>query len=187
METIPIFSSYIAVKQNLNLDINKLKMSSTLLFGDKEQYHFMGSEPDFKDLFNEIHSSFQDVWTNTLNGKDEFYPHVTDVWMNRGSAYTIVEPHQHPHQSLSGVFYINSINSKLIFINPVPQVADKIPQTADCMSVNMFNPYNSTTWAIPCETGTMVIFPAYLFHYVQNTDGNERISVAFNAEIKRKI
>lgn len=188
METISIFSSFIAFNREtgLNTDLLENEARKIFLSNDNNQYHFSGTEAEFVPLFELIKTSVNDVWINTINGNDEYQLVVTDIWMSIGNEKNILQPHQHPHHSISGVFYIKAKDSKLTFLSPVAQVIDKYPQTVTNNCLNQFNQYNSSVWSIPCEVGAMVIFPSYLFHYVQNNDGEDRISVAFDVKLERK-
>jgi uncharacterized protein (TIGR02466 family) len=188
METIPIFSSFISVNRETNIDVDILDKAARKIFKttNNQQYHFNGTEKEFEPMFELITHSVHNVWINTINGNDDFQVCLSDIWMSIGSDKNILQPHQHPHQSLSGVFYIKSKDSKLTFLSPVAQVIDKYPQTVNDNCLREFNQYNSSVWSIPCEVGAIVIFPSYLFHYVQNHDGDDRISVAFDVKIERK-
>jgi uncharacterized protein (TIGR02466 family) len=186
IETVPVFSSFITANDQYDIDLDHLRNIIPKLLDGKQQYHFNGDEEGCQPLFNSINNEMNRVWKEVLYGSDEYYTKITDIWASMGSADYIVEPHQHPLQSLTGVFYVTAESSQLKFLTPVPQVMDKYPQTPDYMTINSFNSYNSSTWTIPCKSGVMLVFPSYLTHYVENKDGEDRISIAFNAEIERK-
>jgi len=109
-----------------------------------------------------------------------------DNWfinINRKNDYH--KEHDHPGSFLSAVYYVNAgkFKGNLTFHNPNSiigwfQSADKIKS---------YNHFNSSTWSIQCETGMLIIFPAWLRHEVAcNTTEEDRISIVFNCPIKSK-
>ena len=44
------------------------------------------------------------------------------------------------------------------------------------------NPFNSDKWMVPqADAGDLVMFPSYLLHGVPPNEGEQRITIAFNA------
>lgn len=110
----------------------------------------------------------------------EFY--ITQSWAN--FTETGGHHHRHAHQNslVSGVFYINADeqNDKIHFAKDQYNTID-IPPTS-------WNLYNSKTWWMPAKTGSLILFPSSLIHFVESTvSANERVSIAFNSFVKGTI
>lgn len=46
-----------------------------------------------------------------------------------------------------------------------------------------WNEYNSVTWTIKPQINKLIIFPAWLLHYVVGNNISDRISIAFNFKL----
>jgi uncharacterized protein (TIGR02466 family) len=65
-----------------------------------------------------------------------------------------------------------------------PAIAQQYALQEETLST--FTEYNASIWSILPEAGKLIIFPAWLEHYVEpNTSTEERISIAFNINIKK--
>ena len=105
---------------------------------------------------------------------------MRELWANVSCRYAYNNVHNHPNSLLSGVYYV--------------QVE------ADCGNLSLFDPrkqawviqpdfsernqMNSPVQTIGAEAGTLVIFPSWLEHGVnQNLSDADRISIAFNINL----
>jgi hypothetical protein len=54
----------------------------------------------------------------------------------------------------------------------------------DFLRVDERNPNSYCTWSVPTDENKLIIFPAYIRHYVEQNltedEDDERISIAFN-------
>lgn len=106
--------------------------------------------------------------------------YITQSWINY--TYNLQEHHHHyhPNSFLSGVFYIETNNDSLTFINPLRPniVIESLVNTE----------YNSGEIHIPVNANDLVIFPSYLEHKVtQLKRQGTRISLAFNTYVSGEI
>ena len=106
-------------------------------------------------------------------------------WTNLDNNLAIRIPHSHPEAAFACVYYVkgNSNAGNLEFINP-----DLVPsRTILPEYIDNFNEFTSSTYTFNPAPGKLIIFPAWLFHYVSPGIGNEdRISLAFNIKIVAK-
>lgn len=91
---------------------------------------------------------------------------ITESWVNYADKYAYQSYHQHEHEGLSGVYYLqtNGNDGKIKFHSPCPQ----LDRSMDAVT---FTP----------EVGKIILFPGWLGHSVgANLSDDLRISIAFN-------
>ena len=100
---------------------------------------------------------------------------ITNLWVNvskKGSAHN---PHTHSNNIFSGVWFPfeNVSNTPIIFLDPRP--ANGVMQPY----IETPNEYNATMKAFQPNESVGLIFPSWLMHYVQPSNG-KRISISWN-------
>jgi uncharacterized protein (TIGR02466 family) len=182
-----IFTNFIAT-DDLNIDndaivklcYEKQKTSGTSIY-------FTGAEPEVSQLFREL--------TVRLNGLhkhlglvDNAYQNIYMAWANINSNQYIGIPHNHgerPNTLLSGVYYPKAQEgcSVIEFMTPNNAHHHVLYQSM----VREQNGFTQSVVSIQPKTGSLLIFPSWLMHYVVPSDSkDDRISLAFNAEVKYK-
>ncbi len=106
---------------------------------------------------------------------------VKEMWTNmleNGGSQTL---HAHANSFISGVYYLTPSHPscKTVFVRP-PGGSDfsfrHHTRTA------AMGPYNAGKFVLPrAEPGDLVLFPSYLYHEVPRNQGEQRLTVAFNA------
>jgi uncharacterized protein (TIGR02466 family) len=106
---------------------------------------------------------------------------IKEIWMN------VLEPggrqsiHTHANSFISGVLYLTQPHpsANLVFhksLGGTNFIFSNHHQGA------RINAYNGSKWMMPEITpGDLVMFPSYLLHEVPTNQGEQRISIAFNA------
>ena len=106
---------------------------------------------------------------------------ITNMWGNilRPQSQRAHAPHTHSNNILSGVFYLKTSpnTSPIHFFDPRPQASVFTPRKKE------FSTLNSNMTQFNSETGSGVIFPSWLQHWVPETN-DERISIAWNIIIR---
>ena len=106
---------------------------------------------------------------------------IKEIWMN------VLEPggrqaiHTHANSFISGVFYLTGSHpsANLVFHKSLGGTNFIFSNHNKNAQVNA---YNGSKWAMPEITpGDLVMFPSYLLHEVPTNQGEQRISIAFNA------
>ena len=126
------------------------------------------------DKFNYLHKN--------LGFSTGTHQETSEIWVNINNNTNIDAPHSHPNRILTAVVYLKTPENcgDLVFMNPNPVVAQNIEPTV----VENFNPYNSINWKVTPQENMILIFPAWLYHYVKtNLSGQDRISLAMNSVI----
>lgn len=122
------------------------------------------------------------IYTKEILGiKQNFY--ITNSWVSKKTKGQSHHIHNHPNSIFSGVFYmsVEDKDSKLHF-NSTPGHLKGFNFDFDYESFNLFN---SQDWWISVESGSFIIFPSHLNHYVQeNQSDTERIVIGFNTFVE---
>jgi uncharacterized protein (TIGR02466 family) len=106
---------------------------------------------------------------------------VKEMWTNmleNGGSQTL---HSHANSFTSGVFYLTPSHPgcKTVFVRP-PGGSD-FSFRHHTRSAAM-GPFNAGKYVLPeAEPGDLVLFPSYLYHEVPRNQGDQRITVSFNA------
>ena len=102
---------------------------------------------------------------------------ITGCWANVNSTGASHAIHSHPNNFLSGVYYVqiqpgaDTVN----FHDPRPQTSIIRP------SVTELTAQNTDQVVVQVSKGTLLMFPAYLWHSVARNESDElRISISFN-------
>jgi uncharacterized protein (TIGR02466 family) len=117
-----------------------------------------------KLLFGETLSwSIKEMWTNVLEPGGQQAVHVHSNSFISGIIYLTAS-----HPSARTVFHRSMGGHDFVFSN-------------DNNSAEM-GPFNGNRWVAPsCDPGDMVLFPSYMLHEVPKNEGQQRMSIAFNA------
>ena len=106
---------------------------------------------------------------------------ITQSWLNFTDQGGFHHTHSHNNSFLSGVFYINTTDEDKIFFFDNQWEPFEVPS-------DNYNIYNSSSWWLPAETGSLLIFPSKLVHSVKPLEQDHtRISLSFNTFFKGTI
>ena len=96
--------------------------------------------------------------------------------------------HHHPNTMFSLVFYVSSEGKKsgnFVFDFRPSRLREGWNFS---FKIKRYNTFNSTTWEYPVNTGDLIIFPAWMYHYTRKNDTNkDRIVIAANYFIDDEI
>jgi uncharacterized protein (TIGR02466 family) len=182
MNVEEIFVSFIATEQ-LTLSNNEALVNSCIKKikdnGDDNQCYIK-----YEESTNEEYSELFPTIQNIINALSNHYElnklQITNAWINLDNSKSITGAHNHSESILSGVYYASAGegSGNLEFMSPVSASS----YTFRPGSRKNMNRFNSDSWTVTPETGKLIIFPSWLYHYVRlNTDNTNRISIAFNA------
>lgn len=187
-----MFSSPVAIAF-LDLDNDALekfcreKCSTSKKFqnrGDSQSDSLDLSSPELTELLDCVHKTLNLVYAD-LGLSPNYQPTVFDVWANVDNNWSIRVPHSHPEAAFACVYYINGNEESgaLEFINP--NLAQ--PRTIFPEHIATRNEFTGGSFHIQPSPGRLVIFPAWLYHYVNSGTGNdERVSIALNVKFVKK-
>ena len=186
MNLNPIFSSFF-VHEMLNIDNERIKS-----FCYKQKETDLGVSISnvggwHSNILNINHPELEPLSTIVCDRFEQVNKHIdfgneiepNGCWININNRGNYNKRHDHKGNFLSAVYYVNAAPDmgEIVFHNPY-HVLEWFQNTD---KVNTFNQFNSSTWNMPCRTGLLLIFPAWLEHEVSsNPTDHDRISIAFN-------
>lgn len=130
--------------------------------------------PELSDLKTWIGITAQSIHKNMGLAGNVYF---TGSWFTINRQYSYHERHNHMPDTWSGVYYLQAEqgDSGLTVVNP-----NKDANWPNC-PVEKLNDFTSPSIITKVETGTLIMFPSYIPHKVeQQQDDRERISIAFN-------
>jgi uncharacterized protein (TIGR02466 family) len=125
-----------------------------------------------KKFFDE---SISDYFETVYKPKTEVTPMMTQSWVNYTKPGEYHHKHAHPNSFISGVFYIQTDDSKdrIYFYKDAYQQIKVMPRE--------WNDWNSESWWFEAMTGRLILFPSSLTHMVETVGSEQtRVSLSFN-------
>lgn len=137
-------------------------------------------EEPLSELFVIIHKKINELHTR-LGYIKTHYQGVTDSWATINDGIYTSVAHQHPGSFFSGIYYVKGQvgQSPLKFMTP-----NVTQEYTTIKMIENYNNFTSTSYTEHAETGKLIIFPSWLFHYVETSlNSEDRISLAFNTSV----
>lgn len=106
---------------------------------------------------------------------------VKEMWTNVLEAGGSQAMHSHANSFISGVFYLTPSHpgSRTVFIRPPGGFEYNFRHHTREAAMG---PFNAGKYMLPqAEAGDLVLFPSYLYHEVPKNQGDQRVTIAFNA------
>ena len=190
-----IFSSFITTEE-LNLDNDaiaefcKEKIYSSKKYIDHNQTQSDNLSLDFNQLkpLHPLLLILQDR-INTLHkelGFSEDYEHkICSIWANYNNSSATKQPHPHADCTITGIYYVKGEEDTgdTVFMNPIAA----LPYVMKREAIKDYTNFTSSEINIHPKQGLLVLFPAWLMHYVlDNKTNKDRMTIAFNFDIYRK-
>ena len=140
--------------------------------------------PSFAEIKNFILQHLKNYRDDIIRPKYDMELVITESWLNYTNYNQQHHFHKHNNSYLSGVFYINTIESDGIkFFNDAGGLYNMFDIESDDLHI-----YNAPSWEVPVSTGQLLLFPSNLQHGVKvNKENKTRISLAFNTFLKGQI
>ncbi|MEE2733282.1 MAG: TIGR02466 family protein [Pseudomonadota bacterium] len=107
--------------------------------------------------------------------------HIKEMWMNQLSRGGHQVMHSHANSFISGVIYLTESDesAKTVFHN---SMGSRQFVFSNSHAESATTPYNGERWvASDMQQGDLMLFPSYMLHAVPRNEGQERITIAFNA------
>jgi len=187
MQIEEIFTSFL-VFDNLDLDNTSIKdyCLRHITKGDNTNTGSLDlSADELQPLLSKVINRVNAVHAHIgLSTKWEQY--IWRYWANLNCTKDIVAPHCHPESFFSCVYFVTGEgeeSGRLEFLTPVNQM---LPVVNHKM-IDTYNKYLSPTWWVDPEPGKLVIFPSWLWHFVNKNNSNEdRISIAIDTKVRER-
>ena len=135
-------------------------------------------------LFSILNKEITSYFSNTDLFRENFRYGYSGLWLNINKGGDYNSMHLHPNSDLAGVFWIQvpieGDSGRIKFTSPHEFTEHKI--------FKMYNDKgaveNDCGYAFKPVPGTILIFPAHLYHEVEmNQTRNDRISASFNINL----
>lgn len=133
--------------------------------------------PELQNLYNSVMARVDAVNTNI--GYDGPKVRTQTLWININGKEHYNEIHDHPSSFYAAVYYVKAAKDQgsIKFHHPMPFFSNYSTMN----KISKYGTFNSTVWEVEPKSGLLLIFPAYLAHFVsRNMTDEERISIAFN-------
>lgn len=145
--------------------------------------HTTPLRPDVSPAFSELDRAIRPLLTDfgfLLFGENLNW-FIKEMWMNlstRGGHQSI---HSHANSFVSGIVYLSEVEdtSRTVFHR---DMGGRDFDFSNGHEHSETTPYNADRWvANDVQCGDMVLYPSYLLHAVPPNQGEERMTLAFNA------
>lgn len=149
---------------------------------DSSRIDLNGAETELQKLYDLTHLALEDfAYEIGVKGT----PIITERWANVDNDVRTYASHCHPGYTFVCVYYPKFDYGAGGLMLKNPNSAHEFVFTDNILENNR-NAYTSALYNLIPDEGELIIFPAYLEHYVipPEIDNTRRISIAMNAEVK---
>tara|TARA_R100000687_G_C6442205_1_gene161095 strand:- start:381 stop:947 length:567 start_codon:yes stop_codon:yes gene_type:complete len=186
-KTIELFKTNLYYKEIKNIDHKKIKkyvntikkeehkITASNVGGYHSQYFYSPFPSCLDKLNNEINGFLKESVRKEYLCKGEVFIH--NSWFISNKTMDFNKPHKHPPYSFSGVYYIDvpENSGDIVFHN-------QFEMNNYAMYYDKWNALNSKDFRVTPQSGMLLVFPAWLEHYVTpNKNKKERLIYSFNA------
>ena len=120
---------------------------------------------------------------NILEIKDKIY--LTQSWSTFNKKNAFHAPHNHPNSFISVVYYAQCDKGFLVFDVRASTLQEGLNLD---YTIDKFNIYNSQTWDLPVQSGSLVLFPGHVWHKSSpHLSVTPRVLIGANFFIKGKL
>tara|TARA_E500000331_G_scaffold217026_1_gene207998 strand:- start:64 stop:822 length:759 start_codon:yes stop_codon:yes gene_type:complete len=157
--------------QNLECPEHKKYLGFT--FNRQSEDTFILDNSELKNIRTHIEASLHHFMHEILMFQDDLV--ITQSWLNKNPKGESHHEHSHPNSFISGVWYpqVNKETPPIQFTKALTSQIELAPKN--------YNNYNCTTFLMPVDQGSLILFPSSLRHSVPpNQSDTERISLSFN-------
>lgn len=172
-----LFPTSVLAKYNVIENPNDLLGSIDLT--QRHSKPHIHKEEEFKPLADAV-LDLSNQYAEYMNWDCELY--LNTMWYNVMNQYEDHRPHNHGNSLLSGVYYPTGDPD-----HPPIEFFDSKNIGSIAPTVKEYIVQNSDSWHYPVIPNSILIFPAWLQHWVPvNKSPNPRISISFNIMVKGK-
>ena len=174
----PIFKRPVDIS---NVDLSSVKWARNYNNWISESQNVL-AEPEFENLAESVYDGLCEYFYGVMQAKDNVEIYFTESWFNKTEKGQIHHRHWHPNSIISGIVYLaaegTSGGTKFITSH-----YDTIEY-----GINSANIYNSRSWTVDPEVGTIVLFPSNVEHMVTEYLGETpRITLSFNSFVRGTV
>jgi len=161
------------------------RLCSNVKGWQSEDIDFANTHPEILKLYNEILERTKFLH-ETFRLKIPAEIKIMNMWININSLGSFNRPHIHQNSVFSGVYYVSTSGDDGNIVFQHPAINHQYHLTPN--HVGEYNNFTSARFSVVPNTGKLVIFPAWLQHYVEpNTQDADRISISFNTNFNTAL
>ncbi len=174
----PIFKRPVDVS---DVDLSSIKWAKNYNNWISESQNVLG-QPEFAALAERVYDGICEYFYGVMQAKNNIEIYITESWFNKTEKGQSHHRHWHPNSLYSGIVYIDSEGEtgRTRFITSQFDTVE--------YGVAESNLYNSRSWNIDAQVGSMLIFPSGVEHLVEEYNGTRpRITLSFNTFVRGDI
>jgi uncharacterized protein (TIGR02466 family) len=174
----PIFKRPVDVS---DIDLSSVKWAKNYNNWISESQNVLG-QPEFAALAEKVYDGICEYFYGIMQAKNNIEIYITESWFNKTEKGQSHHRHWHPNSLYSGIVYIDSEGEtgRTRFITSQFDTIE--------YGVAESNLYNSRSWNIDAQVGTMLVFPSSVEHLVEEYNGaRPRITLSFNTFVRGDI
>ena len=174
----PVFKTFV---DTATVDLSSVKWGRNYQNFISASQHIL-NEPGFETLAENVYSGLAEYFYGVMAAKDDVEIYITESWLNKTEKGQSHHRHWHPNSLISGVLYLDSEGDtgRIRFITSQYDTIE--------YSMADSNLYNSRSWSITPEPGSMLLFPSSVEHLVDEYQSDTpRISLSFNTFVRGNI
>jgi len=144
-------------------------------------YRYLLRDKKLSNLNQWIDECVEKYFDEVYKPKMDVELYTTQSWVNYTKKGQWHHKHRHPNSFVSGVYYVQAeeMKDKIFFFHPKVYHQLRITPPRD------WNIYNSESWWFGVKTGSLVLFPSSLEHWVAPVEADQtRVSLSFNTFLK---
>jgi uncharacterized protein (TIGR02466 family) len=174
----PIFKRAVDIS---GVDLSSVKWAKNYNNWISESQNIL-AEPEFKNLAESVYDGLCEYFYGVMQAKDSVEIYFTESWFNKTEKGQMHHRHWHPNSIVSGIVYLEADGTSggTKFITSQYDTIE--------YGINSANIYNSRSWTVDPEVGTMVLFPSNVEHMVVEYQGEKpRITLSFNSFVRGHV
>ena len=197
MLSLKLFPTDVYVREDCEID-NK-KLSKIILEKEKteaskniscvggwQSEKNLHKDEKFSEILKEVGLCFQETIFEQTNYKKELATLIKGMWVNVNRYRDYNLTHEHGESEWSFVYYVKvpKNSGNLVLVDPrVRRRNNAIKEFIE----NHANPFTHDIFKVQPPQGSLILFPAWLEHYVEyNSSKQPRISISGNVEMRQR-
>ena len=171
-------TSFRLTDDEVNVIINDIK-SDSFKYNSGTKSSYLLNDSRLSRVKNFLDKSMNNYVENVVEITNKFV--MTQSWATVTKKGEKHHHHQHPNTIFSSVFYVRSEGVKSGNFVFDFQPSRLMERWMFNFSVKNYNPFNSNSWEYVVNTGDLIMFPAWMYHFTrENKSDEDRIIIGAN-------
>ena len=193
MQILDTFTSIIAID---HIDVDNLSLEHFCKDQIYKSEHYKNlketqsnlldlNSPELAELIKLVESKVNQVHIE-VGLSPNYAQKISMAWANLNDPRETRQPHHHAECVFSCVYYVKGTETSgdIEFMTPIAAKGHVFTPK----HISTYNKFTSSEYHVSPIPGRLLIFPSWLYHYVnQNKSNEERISIAFNTVFEKLL